>query len=222
LRRQAADLRIEALGPRPYPVLVCSVCSRLTGWVGADGACAIDIHRRLEAADPNHLGAPDRRFRPPAGRIPLLHRVKRGLGLATARDRISAWLSKVDPDTTGPVDPEEVWSLEWAVKAEMPAPEGLDLLVVFDVQSFRFEYGAWRECSTTSGGKPRRLIPREFAASLSIDALAEAWNDFKLEVVEHNARVWTAERDRREQVAQDARDRAVAYESQHGTSGLLG
>jgi hypothetical protein len=222
LRRNAAELRIQALGPRPYPVRVCSVCSRLTGWLGADDTCATDVRRRQESADRNRLGAPDRRARSAPERVPLLRRVKRGLGVGTSRDRVREWLTKVDPGTTGPVEPEEGWTLEWPVKAEVPAPEGPDLLVVFDAESYRFEYGAWRECDTTPGGKPRRLVPREFAASLQIDALAEAWNDFEAEVAEHNAQVWTAEQRRREDAAQDDRERAAAYESESGTSELLG
>jgi hypothetical protein len=222
LRREAAGFRVRALGPKPYPVLICSVCSRLTGWVGADGACASDIRRRLESADPNHLGAADQRVRPAAEPMPLLRRVKRGLGVGTSRDRTREWLTKVDPGTSGPVEPEDGWTLEWPVKAEVPAPEGPDLLVLFDVQSYRFEYGSWRECATTPGGKPPRLIPREFAASLSIAAIAEAWNDFTTEVAQHNERVWAAEQERRESVAQDERERAAAYETEHGTSELLG
>lgn len=222
LRQRAASLRVEALGQRPYPVLVCSACARLTGWLGADGACALDIRRRQERSDPNHLGVCDRRIRPATQRTTLLRQVKRGLGVGTSRDRVREWLTKVDPGTTGPVMPEEGWALEWPVKAEEQAPAGSDLLVVFDVQSYRFEYGSWRECATTPHGKPPRLVPREFAASLSIEALAEAWNDFEAEVVEHNERVWSSEQRRRDQAAQGERERAAAYESQHGTSELLG
>ncbi|HJQ75158.1 MAG TPA: hypothetical protein VJ814_09740 [Gaiellaceae bacterium] len=222
LRRRAADLRVQALEPRPYPVLVCSVCSLLTGWVGADGACVFDVRRRLESADPNHLGVPDLRVRPAPERLPLLGRVKRGLGIGSSRDRARAWLTKIEPGTTGPVEPEDGWALEWPLKVEARAPEGPHLLVLFDVQSYRFEYGAWHECASTPGGKPPRLVPREFPASLPIDALAEAWNDFEAEVARHNELAWAAEQSRRAGVAQGARERAAAYESEHGTSELLG
>lgn len=222
LRRRAADLRVEALGPRPYPVLVCNICSRLTGWVGTDGACATDIRHRQESADPNRLGAPDRRVRIAAEPVPVLRRAKRKLGVMTSRDRIREWLTKVDPGTTGPVEPEEGWAVEWPVKVETPAPEGPGLLVVFDVQGYRFGYGSWQECTTTPAGKPRRLVPREFAASLEIAALAEAWNDFVSEVAAHNELAWTAEQERRDRVAQAERERRAAYETEHGTSGLLG
>jgi hypothetical protein len=222
LRRRAASLRVEALGPRPYPVLVCSICSRLTGWVGADGACATDIRRRQEHADPNHLGVADRRVTPAPERTTMLRRVKRGLGVGSSRDRVREWLTKVDPGVTGPVAPEEGWALEWPTKVEVRAPEGPHLLLVFDVQSYRFEFGAWRHCDATPAGKPRSLIPREFSTSLPIEALAEAWNDFEHEVTEHNERAWTAEQERRDRVAQEERQRADAYESEHGTSELLG
>jgi hypothetical protein len=222
LRRRAADLRVQALGQRPYPVLVCSVCFHLTGWVGTDGACATDIRRRQESAQPTQLVIVDGRVGRAPARVPILRRVRRGLGVQTSRDRVGEWLTKVDPDTTGPVAPEEGWGLEWPVKAEVPAPEGPGLLVVFDVQSYRFEQGSWRECAVTPGGKPRRLVPREFAASLSMDALAEAWNDFEAEVGDHNARIWTAERERRGTVDRVDRERKAAYESERGTSELLG
>jgi len=219
LRRQAADLRVEALGQRPYPVLICSACFRMTGWLGAEGACATDTRR---SATSNDWSVGDRRARPVAQPATLLRRMRRGLGVSTSRDRAKEWMTKVDPDATGPVAPEEGWGIEWPVKAELPAPEGPDLIVTFDVQSYRFEDGSWRECDVTPGGKPRRLVPREFAASLAIDALAEAWNDFEAEVAAHNARVWATERARRDGTDQINRERSAAYESERGTSEILG
>ena len=108
------------------------------------------------------------------------------------------------------------------VKFEQEAPEGPDLLVYFDAASVRFEYGAWRPVDGTHGGKPRRLVPREFAASLPVEALVEAWTDFLQEVGDHNRSVWHAESARRVAHAAEVRARHEAAELQRGTSDLLG
>jgi hypothetical protein len=222
LRREAAELRVRSLGPRPYPVLICNVCFELTGWVGADGACATDLWRRAERADPTDLRAA-LGFRPDSTREreSLRRRLGRTLGLASAGERRREWRTKVEPGETGPLAPEEGWAIEWPVRSERHAPEGPDLLVSFDVQSYRFEFGAWRAVDVTPGGKPRRLMPREFAASLDIAALAEAWADLSAEVDEHNRRIWERETARREAIEHEAQDLRDA-EAQRGTSDLLG
>ena len=221
LRRQAAELRVQALGARPYPVLICSSCFRLTGWLGADGVCAPELrHRRHAGAGWPQAGAG--RLPLPAESGPLLRRMRRTLGVGGRRDRARAWLARVEPGETGPVAPEEGWELEVGVKFEQEAPEGPDLLVYFDAASVRFEYGAWRPVDGTHGGKPRRLVPREFAASLPVEALVEAWTDFLQEVGDHNRSVWHAETARRVAHAAEIRARHEAAELQRGTSDLLG
>jgi hypothetical protein len=219
LRRQAAELRVEALGPKPYPVLICSSCFRLTGWLSADGLCAPDLrHRRhVSAAWPTVEQLPL-----PAESGPPLRRLRRALGMGGRRDRMRAWLARVEPGETGPVAPEEGWELEVAVKYEQEAPEGPDLLVYFDAASVRFEYGAWRPVDGTHSGKPRRLGPRELPASLPVAALVEAWTDFVQEVADHNRRVWHAEATRRVAHAAEIKARHEAAEIQRGTSDLLG
>jgi hypothetical protein len=221
LRRQAAELRVQALGPKPYAVLICTSCFHLTGWLSADGVCAPDLRHRRHAS----AGWPsvdDRRPPLPAESGPLLRRLRRSLGLGGQRDHVRAWLARVEPGETGPVAPEEGWELEIAVKFEQEAPEGPDLLVYFDAASVRFEYGAWRPVDATRGGKPRRLVPREFVASLPVAALVEAWTDFVQEVADHNRLVWQAEVTRRTgNVAAEQAHRDAA-ELQRGTSDLLG
>ena len=122
---------------------------------------------------------------------------------------------------TGPVAPEEGWELEAPVKFERTAPEGAHLLVCFDARSLRFEYGAWRDIATTHGSKPRRLVPREFPASLPVEQLVEAWSDFKEEVAAHNRQVWQAEAERREAQRRADSERRAAEDEERGTSGLL-
>ena len=128
LRRQAAELRVQALGARPYPVLICSSCFRLTGWLGADGVCAPELrHRRHASAGWPQAG--EGRLPLPAESGPLLRRMRRTLGVGGRRDRARAWLARVEPGETGPVAPEEGWELEVGVKFEQEAPEGPDLLL---------------------------------------------------------------------------------------------
>jgi hypothetical protein len=193
---RAAELRVQALGPKPYPVLICPKCCTISGWLGgADGTCLECWARHREHTWNEPL--PDARVRLEESPAPLLRRVKRTIGVGTARDRVREWLTRVDPDETGPIRPEEGWEIEVPVKFDIPAPEGTHRIVRFDVQSYRFEYAAWRPCDTSRGGKPRRLVPREFPAALPIEQLAEAWNDFAEEVAGHNRRVWRAEAERR-------------------------
>lgn len=217
----AAEQQVEALGSKPYPVLICTACFRLTGWVGANGACANCIRTTREHADPNRLGLATPHLEPLRDQVSFLRRAKRALGVGSDRDRAREWLSKVEPDETGPIAPEEGWTIEWPIKSEREAPEGPHRLVLFDVQSFRFEYGAWRPAATSSGGKPRTLTPRDFEASLEIAALAKAWNDYVAQVTEHNSRVWRAEAERRESGERAADERRLADELERGTSGLL-
>jgi hypothetical protein len=210
--RQAAELRMQALGPKPYPVVICGSCFAITGWVGSDGACAACWTRKREETSNTFL---------PAGAPAIeqstrgTRRLKRLLGVGTPRDRAREWLAVVDPGTTGPIDPEEGWDLEVAVKQDVPPPEGPHRLVRFDVQSMRFQDVAWRPCPTSRGGTPRILVPRELPANLPIEQLAEAWNDFEEEVAAHNRAFWQAESARRcTLVGPD--------EEERGTAALLG
>lgn len=212
--RRAAELRVQALGTKPYPVLICPHCFALTGWRDTTGTCLECWARRREHNWNEPL--PDARARLDEKPVPLMRRVKRTLGVGTARDRAREWLSRVEPDDTGPIEPEEGWEIEVPVKYDIADPEGgAHRVVRFDVQSYRFEYAAWRACDTSRGGKPRRLVPREFPASLPIEQLAEAWADFVAEVAEHNRRVWRTETERRALTSAPGED-------ERGTADLLG
>jgi hypothetical protein len=221
LLRRAAGLRVQALGPRPYPVLVCGACGRLTGWLSVDGLCAADVQRRREHAGGGFLSIADRSPHPATEPGGLLRRIERALGVSRRRDRMRAWLAQVEPGETGPIAPEEGWELEAPVKVERPAPEGAHLLVCFDVESLRFDSGAWREVASTRGGKPRRLVPREFPASVPVEQLVEAWSDFKDEVAAHNRSIWEAESERREARRRAEAERRAAEDEERGTSELL-
>ena len=221
LRKRAADLRVEALGVRPYPVLVCASCYDLTGWLDESGVCTTDAIRQQQDGSAGFVDVRDDRPRYADAPEPVGRRVARALGLGRRRDRAREWLMWIEPGATGPVDPEEGWEIEAPISFEQPAPSGPHLLVHFDTQSLRFEDGAWRPADTTRGGKVRRLVPREFPASLATEALAEAWADFKEEVAEHNRAVWSPEAARRTAAAAAAEERRLASETESGTSGLL-
>jgi hypothetical protein len=221
LRKRAAGLRVEALGAKPYPVLVCASCYELTGWLDENGDCATDAMRRLQDSAGGFADVRDDRPRYEDAPAPVGRRVARAIGLGRRRDRAREWLEWIEPGETGPVDPEEGWEIEAPISYEQPAPSGPHLLVHFDTQSLRFEDGAWRPADTTHGGKVRRLVPREFPASLATDALAEAWSDFKEEVAEHNRAVWAPEAERRAAAAAAAEERRLAGEIESGTSRLL-
>ena len=222
LRMRAAELRVKALGDKPYPVLVCPDCFCLTGWLDDDGVCAVDAARRSAGGTTGFYDVRDSRPRfedPPA---PLASRVERALGLGTRRRREREWLTRVEPGDTGPAQPEEGWELEWPISFERQAPSGPHLLVHFDTVSIAFDDGGWREAETTRGGKPPRLVPREFSASLATDALAEAWADFKEEAAAHNRALWRTESAARDARAAAEEERRLAAETERGTSGLLG
>jgi hypothetical protein len=221
LRKQAAALRVEALAAKPYPVLVCASCYSLTGWLDDDGICAEDAMRKQQEGTGGFVDIRDDRPRYEDAPAPVGRRVARALGLGRRRDRAREWLMWIEPGATGPVDPEEGWEIEAPISFEQPAPSGPHLLVHFDTQSLRFEDGAWRPADTTRGGKVRRLVPREFPASLAMDALAEAWSDFKEEVAEHNRAVWAPEAERRAAAAAAAEERRLAGKTETGTSELL-
>jgi hypothetical protein len=212
--RGAAELRVQALGPKPYPVLICSECCTVTGWLGSDGTCAPCWLRRTEHAS-NSFAAPAAVSYGTARR-PLGSRLAHTLRGSRAQDRALAWLGVVAPGETGPIEPEDGWDLEVPVKTDVPAPEGPHRIVRFDAQSMRFERGNWSPCATSHGGKPRVLVPREFPATLPIEQLAEAWNDFEEEVAVHNRAVWAAEAARR-----DA-PRELEGDDERGTAALLG
>jgi hypothetical protein len=183
--------------------------------------CVFDALRRLERARSGFSDVRDARVSVFREQTPLLRRARRALGIAGERDRVAQWLSKVEPDETGPSAPESGWELEAPVKYERRDPAGVHVVVCFDVQSVRFEFAEWQPVDATRGGKPRTLVPREFGASLPIDQLAEAWNDFVEDVAGHNRRLWRAESDRRDAAYLSASELRAADEVERGTSGLL-
>jgi hypothetical protein len=217
---------MQVLGEKPYPVLACTQCWRLTGWLGSEGRCDVCISsaRREEAyADPqgSFLAVPETHAEASARKQPAWKRAAAVLGVGgpLAEARLEAWCEHVDMGVTGPPSPEGGFVALDAESDEWPAPEGHDLLVRFTTRAYEFRADGWQQAAHTGG--PVVLTPHVFPASLPIDQLAEAWNDYRDEIDRWSAARWEAEQARREQERADAKELAEAREEQTGTSTLL-
>ena len=217
---------MQVLGEKPYPVLACSECWQLTGWLGSGHRCDVCIssaRREAAYADPDGSfvalsGPPERE----SGKRPsLAKRLVAAAGIGGPLDRAlgAAWCERVDTGVTGPPSPEDGFVVVDVERGEWPAPEDHDLLVRFSTRAYRFEGGAWEHTIHTGGPVP--LTPHAFRASLPMDQLAEAWSDYTAEIDHWSAARWQEEDTRREQQRQDAKALAEAREDQTGTSTLL-
>ena len=228
-REQAAALRRQALGETSYPVLGCSECLRLTGWLSTGGLCCdcVQRHQReREYTDPHGgwVAVADRRpeVEPPP-LLPLSARIGAFLGLRRSLRRATsaAWQSRVEPDDTGPIEPEEGYELEIAHREQLPAPDGSGYIVGFSAFTHRFDEGGWVQLDTTRIGPLGTLTPAEFSAGLPIEQLADAWGDYCGEVTAFNRGAWVKESERREAARQAASARADLLADQAGVAELL-
>jgi hypothetical protein len=220
LLAQAAQLRVRALGNRAYPVLVCSECLRVTGWTSATGRCDSCLRRaqtRAAYADPHggfvvlddarrvHESADPARVGP--------GRFGRVIGGRGARERalVASWLTRVDPDATGPISPEENFGIEVAHREEIEAADRSGMLIRFSTATHRFRGREWVELETTRIASDQLLVPAEYSAGLPAEELVEAWLDYRAAVDAVNRSVWSLESARREarRLAQTAHDDAM-------------
>ena len=230
LRREAAEIRVAALGEKSYPILVCTECAHVTGWVSATGKCDSCLRSaQLQAAyaDPHggfvvlDDGRPIRHEHEHrhhgSGTLSLL------LGGHAARERaaIDVWLERVDPDTTGPIDPEEGFELEAAHRDQVVAVDGTGTLIRFRSAAHRFSGNDWIELETTRIGRDGVLIPDEYSAALPADQLVEAWLDYKQAVEEFNRSRWSNESARREAARIEEEAREDAMREQRDVAQLL-
>ena len=193
LRKEAAALRIRALGERPYPVLVCADCSQVTGWLDEAEVCARCARSRelREAWTAPHGGWVDltdhSASAPRAGR-------KLRLGRRPHREdaALKSWLAHVEPGVTGPSAPQAGFELEVAQRDEVEAPNRSGVVVRFTTARHRFDGESWRRTSGTVAYDDLWL-PAEFPASLPSDQLAEAWADYTAAVESINRRTWRGE-----------------------------
>jgi hypothetical protein len=213
-------------GEKPYPVLVCSTCSKLTGWLGSGERCDSCIDRALRKTAYASGGWVDVTgngpHNPAAEAGPAAwKRAAAAVGWRAPlrEERAATWLRHVEPGETGPVDPEQGFEIAVADRTESAAPEGADLLVRFFVRAVAFDRDGWRPLVGVRLPDPR--TPSVFPASLAIEQLAEAWNDFRAEVREVNRARWSEESERRDRESREEQERLQARREQHGTSGLL-
>lgn len=225
---QAAQLRLQALGPRSYPVATCVKCFRVTGWISADGLCDPCLRTaQLDAAyaDPGggfvRLGANQPPAEPEPRATPGLLGLLVGGRKARDRARVETWMRRVEPDATGPVSPEEGYELEVARRTEVEAADGSGLLIRFRTGTDRFADGGWFPLETTRIGSRDLLVPAEHSAGLAPEVLMDAWVDFRGAVDAVNAERWRRESAAREgqRVAQAEHDELV--QEQRNVAGLL-
>ena len=229
LRKEAARLRVQALGEKTYPVVICSECFRVTGWLDLSGRCDSCLRQaQLQAAyaDPHggFVSLGDNRpahedAREPAGPGTL----SRLLGGRSARERAlaDAWLVHVDPDTTGPIDAEDGYELERPHRDQVEAADGTGMLIRFRTATQRFAGRTWVALETTTIGRDELLVPTEYSAGLPPDQLVEAWLDYRQAVDDVNRDRWSRLSADREasRLAREAREDAMLQ--QRDTAELL-
>ncbi len=204
-RARAAQLRLEAVGPRIYPVLICPTCFSLTGWLSETGSCDSCLRRaqtRAAYSNPNggFVSLDDMR---PAPRDPAPQRkrgpkhILHGRG-AHEREAVDNWLTSVDPDTTGPISPEEGFEIEVAHRDQIEAADRTTMLIGFRTGTRRFSGTRWIDLETTRIGSGRLVLPTEYSAGLPTEQIVEAWLDYKVATREFNQEFWLEESARRE------------------------
>jgi hypothetical protein len=231
LRRRAAALRVQALGARSYPVLVCDSCFALTGWLSADGRCDSCLRRaQLQAAyrDPHGgwVALDDTRAHAhetaPAN-VPLRRRLASLKHHREAHQHaaVESWMAHVRLDETGPVAPEDGYELEAARREELEAADRSGMVVRFHTATRRFADGVWVDLDTTKIAGRDILVPPEFPASLPAEQIVEAWGDYKAAVDAFNRRAWARLSEQREADRQAQAARKDALREQRDVIELL-
>jgi hypothetical protein len=189
LEREAAELRLRALAGKPYPVLLCQTCLRLTGWLDERERCPDCAGDELIRET---LARPGRDFVDVARPLSLGATV-RTIRAAFERKR-TTWRRCVEPGDTGPFHWEDGFELDVAVRYQQAAPSG-EPLTRFAVRRRRFADSAW--VVGRSGPRHVPFLPSAFSSALETARLAEAWFDFGNEVRESARRAWQEEQRRR-------------------------
>ena len=194
LRKEAAELRIRALGERSYPIFVCADCSQLTGRIDEAGVCDRCARSRelRDAWTAPHGGWVD--LTDHSASAP---RAERKFRLGRRRHRedaaLKSWLAHVDPGVTGPSAPKVGFELELAHRDEIQAPDRSAAVVRFTTARHRFDGDSWRRTDAAPVAYDDLWLPAEFPASLPSEQLAEAWADYAAAVETINRRRWRGE-----------------------------
>lgn len=130
---------------------------------------------------------------------------------ARERARVETWMTRVEPDDTGPIAPEEGYEVEVAHRDEVEVADGSGMLIRFRTATHRFTGGRWVPLETTRIGSRDLLVPAEHAAGLPAEQLVDAWLDYRTAVDELNRARWSRESGDREsrRVARAEHDDAV-------------
>lgn len=226
LLARAGELRRQAAGERVYPVLVCVNCFHLTGWTTSAGVCDPCARRallRAAYADPHggFVSNLDARIAPPKPHVPLKARLAHAGKGSAGQSRVTEWMRLVEPDETGPIEPDEGYEVEVAHRQELTPVEGDGVLVSFTTSTHRFAGDAWARLETTHFTRTELLVPTEFHGSLPVEQLVEAWGDYQAAVHAFNACKWDETGPARERARQAAQAHADALHEQRHVVDLL-
>jgi len=232
LRAKAAALRVQVIGKRSYPVVVCQGCFGVTGWLSSEQRCDACLREeQLEAAyrDPHggwvsvaaaHV-QPSREPKPESATLRGRLMGLKHPGEAHQRALVTAWMTRVRPDETGPIAPEDGYQVEVARRDEVEAADGSGMLIRFHAATARFHAGAWVDLQTTRIPRHELLAATEMPASLAAEQIVDAWGDFRAAVDAFNGRAWAAGAAQRETQRQADAAHEDAMREQRGALELL-
>lgn len=226
LLTRAATLRLAALETKSYPSLTCSACIRVTGWLGVGGRCD-DCTRhaltRSAFADP-HGGWVSLASEPEVSASEPHERHSRpaiGPG-ARKRRQAEAWLRLVDPDVNGPIEPTDGYAVEVARRQSLVAADGSSVVLIrFSSTSLRFAHDQWLDEGRPTLSSRSFLTPTEFAGTLPVEQLAEAWGDYSNEIHLANRDRWGLASDRNREAESERALREDALRQQAHVAELL-
>ena len=208
-------------------MLTCSRCFKLTGWLSVDGMCDGCLrHAQLQAAFSDPSGgwvslAPTESGGSATSHGALFAGLRRRHGHGRDERVVESWLRHVEPDDTGPVEPEAGYELEVAVRDEVELTDGTGILVRFTTATHRFDGADWVRLAGTRATRSAIPNPTEFPASLPVEQLVEAWGDYQQAVAGFNRRAWGRLSEEREAARRSLEAREAALREQRNTADLL-
>lgn len=230
LMERSTKLRIRALGPRPYPVLVCERCRQATGWLNGGTAGVCDACLRSDIVAINQMDLPEAVMGGAKEIDDMFSRIlNKGLNATTfseseygqAPSRLTRWFrsGRYDeqvalnwghvvhgPVICGPDTPEDGFSLWLPGRYERVSANNAETLIGFYVERYRWQRdhwvaspntGRWEDRAERDDQPPHFVFPRVFPATLPVEALEAAWDDFTALCWQDAADRWDAECDRR-------------------------
>lgn len=197
LRAKANELRGSVRPDKPYPWLTCSWCDRITGCLDYNHCdpCeqAMTIrgnHHKLPSAwigsihdydDVLYEGVKPTRFLPAQIKTKMPWKM-RLFGSIRRRDewRTLAFAEPFANCDVRPLEPTEGYVVFVPVKGEKETTRGGTQLILFRLNAYKWTSKGWQ--SAPNEHAPRLDFPLEFEATLPMEDLTAAWNDFVIEV----------------------------------------